>query len=140
MLITFLIYLADVLDMIQQFASLVLIFGICLVVIYLVVLFILFRIACYLDDGEFWDKRISKRIVKYVSIFFIVFSLIVVFVPRSETMYLMIGAYLGSKVIENPEVNENLSKVYKIITYKLDEALDEYEQNLKENTSKALSR
>lgn len=135
MLITFLIYLANVLDMIQQLASLVLIFGICLVV-----LFILFRISCYFDDDEFWGKRISKRIVKYVSIFFIVFSLIVVFVPRSETMYLMVASYLGSKVFETPEVNENLSKVYKIITYKLDEALDEYEQNLKENTSKASSR
>ena len=135
MLIAFLIYLINVFDMIQQLATLVLIFGICLVV-----LFILFRIACYFDDGEFWDKRISKRIVKYVSIFFIVLSLIVVFVPRSETMYLMVASYLASKVIENPEVNENLSKVYKIITYKLDEALDEYEQNLKENTSKALSR
>lgn len=137
MLITFLIYLANVFDVIQILAFIFLIIGVSVFVVLLVVYLYEYFSTNYKDEIV---NSINKKYVKYVSIFFIVLSLIVVFVPKSETMYLMIASYLGSKVIENPEVNENLSKVYKIITYKLDEALDEYEQNLKENTSKSLSR
>lgn len=134
MLIAFLIYLINVFESIQKLACIFLILGVCLIGVAF-----LFSVITNSLDNEI-DKKVAKKVIKFSSIFFIVLSLIVVFVPRSETMYLMIGAYVGSKVIENPEVNENLSKVYKIINYKLDEVLDEYEQNLKENTSKALSR
>ena len=134
MLITFLIYLINVFESIQKLACIFLIIGVCLIG----VAFLFSVVSNSLDDEI--DKKVAKKVIKFSSIFFIVLSLIVVFVPKSETMYLMIASYIGSKVIENPEVNENLSKVYKIITYKLDEALDEYEQSLKENTSKALSR
>ena len=137
MLITFLIYLANVFDVIQKLAFIFLIIGVSVFVVFLVIYLFEYFSTHYKDEIV---NSINKKYIKFVSIFFIVLSLIVVFVPKSETMYLMIASYLGSKVIENPEVNENLSKVYKIITYKLDEALDEYEQNLKENTSKALSR
>ena len=137
MLITFLIYLINVFDVIQKLAFIFLIIGVSVFVIFLVIYLFEYFSTNYKDEIV---NSINKKYIKYVSIFFIVLSLIVVFVPKSETMYLMIASYLGSKVIENPEVNENLSKVYKIITYKLDEVLDEYEQNLKENTSKALSR
>ena len=137
MLITFLVYLASVFDVIQKLAFIFLIIGVSVFVVFLAIYLFEYFSTNYKDEIV---NSINKKYIKYVSIFFIVLSLIVVFVPKSETMYLMIGAYLGSKVIENPEVNENLSKVYKIITYKLDEALDEYEQNLKENTSKSLSR
>ena len=134
MLIAFLIYLINVFESMQNLACIFLIIGVCLIG----VAFLFSVVTNSLDDEI--DEKVTKKVIKFSSIFFIVLSLIVVFVPRSETMYLMIGAYVGSKVIENPEVNENLSKVYKIINYKLDEVLDEYEQNLKENTSKALSR
>ena len=137
MLITFLIYLANVFDVIQKLAFIFLIIGVSVFVVFLVIYLFEYFSTHYKDEIV---NSINKKYIKFVSIFFIVLSLIVVFVPKSETMYLMIASYLGSKVIENPEVNENLSKVYKIITYKLDEALDEYEQNLKENTSKTLSR
>lgn len=137
MLITFLVYLASVFDVIQKLAFIFLIIGVSVFVVFLVIYLYEYFSTNYKDEIV---NSINKKYIKYVSIFFIVLSLIVVFVPKSETMYLMIGGYLGSKVIENPEVNENLSKVYKIITYKLDEILDEYEQNLKENTSKSLSR
>ena len=137
MLITFLVYLASVFDVIQKLAFIFLIIGVSVFVVFLAIYLFEYFSTNYKDEIV---NSINKKYIKFVSIFFIVLSLIVVFVPKSETMYLMIGAYLGSKVIENPEVNENLSKVYKIITYKLDEALDEYEQNLKENTSKSLSR
>ena len=43
-------------------------------------------------------------------------------------MYLMIGAYLGTQIVEKPEVSEKLSKVYKIIDLKLDEVLDDLSQ------------
>lgn len=137
MLITFLVYLASVFDVIQKLAFIFLIIGVGVFVVFLVIYLFEYFSTNYKDEIV---NSINKKYIKYVSILFIVLSLIVVFVPKSETMYLMIASYLGSKVIENPEVNENLSKVYKIITYKLDEALDEYEQNLKENTSKSLSR
>lgn len=137
MLITFLVYLASVFDVIQKLAFIFLIIGVSVFVVFLAIYLFEYFSTNYKDEIV---NSINKKYIKYVSIFFIVLSLIVVFVPKSETMYLMIASYLGSKVIENPEVNENLSKVYKIITYKLDEALDEYEQNLKENTSKSLSR
>ena len=137
MLITFLVYLASVFDVIQKLAFIFLIIGVSVFVVFLAIYLFEYFSTNYKDEIV---NSINKKYIKFVSIFFIVLSLIVVFVPKSETMYLMIASYLGSKVIENPEVNENLSKVYKIITYKLDEALDEYEQNLKENTSKSLSR
>lgn len=137
MLITFLVYLASVFDVIQKLAFIFLIIGVSVFVVFLAIYLFEYFSTNYKDEIV---NSINKKYIKYVSIFFIVSSLIVVFVPKSETMYLMIGGYLGSKVIENPEVNENLSKVYKIITYKLDEVLDEYEQNIKENTSKSLSR
>ena len=137
MLITFLIYLANVFESIQKLACIFLIIGVCVFVVFLVIYLFEYFSTNYKDEIV---NSINKKYIKFVSIFFIVLSLIVVFVPRSETMYLMVASYLGSKVFENPEVNENLSKVYKIITYKLDEALDEYEQNLKDNASKALSR
>ena len=76
-------------------------------------------------------KKVAKKVIKFSSIFFIVLSLIVVFVPKSETMYLMIGAYLGTQIVEKPEVSEKLSKVYNIINLKLDEVLDDLEQKSK---------
>ena len=46
-------------------------------------------------------------------------------------MYLMIGAYLRTQIVEKPEVSEKLSKVYNIINLKLDEVLDDLEQKSK---------
>lgn len=125
MLIAFLIYLINVFESMQKLACIFLIIGVCLIGIGF-----LFCVFSNCLDDEI-DKKVAKKIIKFSSIFFIVLSLIVVFVPRSETMYLMIGAYLGSKVVEDPEVSEKLSKVYKIINLKLDEVLDDLEQKSK---------
>ena len=122
MLIAFLIYLINVFESIQNLACLFLIIGVCLIG----VAFLFSVLSNSLDDEI--DKKVAKKVIKFSSIFFIVLSLIVVFVPKSETMYLMIGAYLGTQIVEKPEVSEKLSKVYNIINLKLDEVLDDLNQ------------
>ena len=120
MLITFLIYLANVFDVIQKLAFIFLIIGVSVFVVFLVIYLFEYFSTHYKDEIV---NSINKKYIKFVSIFFIVLSLIVVFVPKSETMYLMIGAYLGTQIVEKPEVSEKLSKVYNIINLKLDEVL-----------------
>lgn len=125
MLIAFLIYLINVFESMQKLACIFLIIGVCLIGIGF-----LFSVFSNCLDDEI-DEKVAKKIIKYSSIFFIVLSLIFVFVPRSETMYLMIGAYLGTQILEKPEVSGKLSKVYNIINLKLDEVLDDLEQKSK---------
>ena len=122
MLIAFLIYLINVFESIQTLACIFLIIGVCLIGVAF-----LFSVVSNSLDYEI-DKKVAKKVIKFSSIFFIVLSLIVVFTPKSETMYLMIGAYLGTQIIEKPEVSEKISKVYKIINLKLDEVLDDLSQ------------
>ena len=122
MLIAFLIYLINVFESIQNLACIFLIIGVCLIG----VTFLFSVVSNSLDDEI--DKKVAKKVIKFASIIFIVLSLIVVFVPKSETMYLMIGAYLGTQIVEKPEVSEKLSKVYNIINLKLDEVLDDLSQ------------
>ena len=122
MLIAFLIYLINVFENIQTLACILLIIGVCLIG----VAFLFSVVSNSLDDEI--DEKVAKKVIKFSSIFFIVLSLIVVFVPKSETIYLMIGAYLGTQIVEKPEVSEKLSKVYKIIDLKLDEVLDDLSQ------------
>ena len=122
MLIAFLIYLINVFENMQNLACLLLIIGVCLIG----VAFLFSVVSNSLDDEI--DEKVAKKVIKFSSIFFIVLSLIVVFVPKSETMYLMIGAYLGTQIAEKPEVSEKLSKVYNIINLKLDEVLDDLSQ------------
>ena len=122
MLIAFLIYLINVFESMQKLACIFLIIGVCLIG----VAFLFSVITNSLDDEI--DEKVAKKVIKFSSIFFIVLSLIVVFVPKSETMYLMIGAYLGTQIVEKPEVSEKLSKVYNIINLKLDEVLDDLSQ------------
>lgn len=109
----------------KKLACIFLIIGICLIG----VAFLFSVVSNSLDDEI--DEKVAKKVIKFSSIFFIVLSLIVVFVPKSETMYLMIGAYLGTQIVEKPEVSEKLSKVYNIINLKLDEVLDDLEQKSK---------
>ena len=122
MLIAFLIYLINVFESMQKLAFIFLVIGVCLIG----VTFLFSVVSNSLDDEI--DEKVAKKVIKFSSIFFIVLSLIVVFVPKSETMYLMIGAYLGTQIVEKPEVSEKLSKVYKIIDLKLDEVLDDLSQ------------
>ena len=122
MLIAFLIYLISVFESMQKLACIFLIIGVCLVGVAF-----LFSVFGHCFDDEI-DEKIAKKVIKFSSIFFIVLSLIVVFVPKSETMYLMIGAYLGTQIVEKPEVSEKLSKVYNIINLKLDEVVDDLSQ------------
>lgn len=122
MLIAFLIYLINVFESMQTLACILLIIGVCLIG----VAFLFSVVSNSLDDEI--DEKVAKKVIKFSSIFFIVLSLIVVFVPKSETIYLMIGAYLGTQIVEKPEVSEKLSKVYNIINLKLDEVLDDLSQ------------
>ena len=125
MLIAFLIYLINVFESMQKLACIFLIIGVCLIGVGF-----LFSVISNSLDEEI-NEKVAKKVIKISSIFFIVLSLIVVFVPKSETMYLMIGAYLGTQIVEKPEVSEKLSKVYNIINLKLDEVLDNLEQKSK---------
>ena len=83
MLIAFLIYLINVFESIQKLACIFLIIGVCLIGVAF-----LFSVVTNSLDNEI-DEKVAKKVIKFSSIFFIVLSLIVVFVPKSETMYLM---------------------------------------------------
>ncbi len=69
----------------------------------------------------------TSKSIKICVIAGIIFGAVVILVPRSSTMYLMAGAYVGTEAIENPNIVNKLSKVNKIIDYKLDEMLKELE-------------
>lgn len=87
------------------------------------------------DRNPFLHKVTSKSI-KICIISSIIFGIIVILVPKSSTMYLMAGAYVGTEASKNPAVVNKLSKVNKIIDYKLDEILNELgSKNLDSNIS-----
>jgi hypothetical protein len=47
--------------------------------------------------------------------------LLIVFIPKKDTVYLMAAASVGQQIIESPEVKEVNSKILNIINKKLDE-------------------
>lgn len=130
MLLAFFIYLASVFDTLNSVAK--------------IALFILFVTFCFsfifnmvsnADRNPFLHKVTSKSI-KICIISSIIFGTIVILVPKSSTMYLMVGAYVGTEASKNPAVVNKLSKVNKIIDYKLDEILNELgSKNLDSNVS-----
>ncbi|HHI9584839.1 TPA: hypothetical protein ACQCWR_001754 [Campylobacter jejuni] len=121
MLLSFFIYLAGVFDALKSTA-----------VVALFILFVTFclsftfNVAAHVDREDHLRKMTSKSI-KICAIASIIFGAIVILVPKSSTMYLMAGAYVGTEAIENPNIVNKLSKVNKIIDYKLDEMLKELE-------------
>jgi hypothetical protein len=47
--------------------------------------------------------------------------LLLIFIPKKDTVYLMAAASVGQQIIESPEVKEVNSKILNIINKKLDE-------------------
>ncbi|EAK3475217.1 hypothetical protein BHV26_08380 [Campylobacter coli] len=121
MLLSFFIYLAGV------FGALKIIAVVALFILFVTFCFsFVFNVVAHVGRKDHLRKMTSKSI-KICVITSIIFGAIIILVPRSSTMYLMAGAYVGTEAIENPNIVNKLSKVNKIIDYKLDEMLKELE-------------
>ena len=59
-------------------------------------------------------------------------SLIAVFIPKQDTLYLMGAGYLGQRAVQS----ETADKVLKIVNGKLDEYLNDVEKSIKEGVKK----
>lgn len=121
MLLSFFIYLAGVFDALKSTAVVVL----CLTLVVFCLSFTFNVVSCV--DREDRLYKMTSKSIKICAIASIIFGAIIILVPRSSTMYLMAGAYVGTEAIENPNIVNKLSKVNKIIDYKLDEMLKELE-------------
>lgn len=131
MLLAFLIYLAEVSGSIKHVSGwfiVLLIFSICVFAIYTMV-----------SDDE--DNRkgmeFGKRVLKCLSIALILSMIVNVAIPKSSTVYLMVGAYMGTEVAKSPDISEKLSKINKIIDYKLNDLLDELKEKSEAKSSKS---
>lgn len=131
MLLAFLIYLAEVSGSIKHVSGwfiVLLIFSICVFAIYSMV-----------SDDE--DNRkgmeFGKRVLKCLSIALILSMIVNVAIPKSSTVYLMVGAYMGTEVAKSPDISEKLSKINKIIDYKLNDLLDELKEKSEAKSSKS---
>ncbi|RTJ77266.1 hypothetical protein [Campylobacter jejuni] len=131
MLLAFLIYLAEVSGSIKHVSGwfiVLLIFSICVFAIYTMV-----------SDDE--DNRkgmeFGKRVLKCLSIALILSMIVNIVIPKSSTVYLMAGAYMGTEVAKSPDISEKLSKINKIIDYKLNDLLDELKEKSEAKSSKS---
>lgn len=131
MLLAFLIYLAEVSGSIKHVSGwfiVLLVFSICVFAIYSMV-----------SDDE--DNRkgmeFGKRVLKCLSIALILSMIVNVAIPKSSTVYLMVGAYMGTEVAKSPDISEKLSKINKIIDYKLNDLLDELKEKSEAKSSKS---
>lgn len=73
------------------------------------------------DKNDDFDKVVSSKSYK---ITFIVFTLLIIFIPANKFMYTITGLYVGTKLIEQPYTNSLLEKSYKILDKKLDEIIN----------------
>lgn len=131
MLLAFLIYLAEVSGSIKHVSGwfiVLLVFSICVFAIYTMV-----------SDDE--DNRkgmeFGKRVLKCLSVTLILSMIVNVAIPKSSTVYLMVGAYMGTEVAKSPDISEKLSKINKIIDYKLNDLLDELKEKSEAKSSKS---
>ncbi|HFV1620083.1 TPA: hypothetical protein ACH6AG_001225 [Campylobacter jejuni] len=131
MLLAFLIYLAEVSGSIKHVSGwfiVLLVFSICVFAIYTMV-----------SDDE--DNRkgmeFGKRVLKCLSVTLILSMIVNIAIPKSSTVYLMVGAYMGTEVAKSPDISEKLSKINKIIDYKLNDLLDELKEKSEAKSSKS---
>lgn len=82
--------------------------------------------------GFFADEM--TRVTKYLKWFALIFAICAIpgiFLPDSRTMYAMLAANVGQKVVESPEMKEIGGKALKILNDKLDELAGEKEGDRK---------
>lgn len=130
MLLAFFIYLASVFDTLNSMSKTA------LLILFFVFLgsFIIKIVSLY--ESDLTLHKITSKSIKICAISSIIFGAIVVLVPKSSTMYLMAGAYIGTEAVKNPDVVNKLSKVNKIIDYKLDEILNVLESKNSDSKTK----
>lgn len=129
MLIALFIYLADVVSKINLFTYFVLTFTGTLLI-----LIIIYKIIKFINDiqGDNHIKDIPiKNNINKLLIVFVITIIIHIIIPKEKTMYMMAGAYLGTEFITNKVVSDKLEKVNKIIDFKLNEIIKEYEKSVK---------
>lgn len=131
MLLAFLIYLAEVAGKIHSISG----WFIILSILAMVVLGI-YSMVSHTDGNEI-GMQFGKRSLKCFLIVLIVSAIVNVVTPRSNTMYLMAGAYIGTEAVKSPDVSDKLSKISKIIDYKLDDLLDELKEKSESKSSKS---
>ena len=122
MLLAFLIYLAEVSGSIKHVSGwfiILLIFSICVFAIY--------SMVSHVDENR-KGMEFGKRVLKCLSIALILSMIVNIVIPKSSTVYLMAGAYMGTEVAKSPDISEKLSKINKIIDYKLNDLLDELKE------------
>ncbi|HEG8094171.1 TPA: hypothetical protein SFZ49_001848, partial [Campylobacter jejuni] len=117
MLLAFLIYLAEVSGSIKHVSGwfiILLIFSICVFAIY--------SMVSHAEDNR-KGMEFGKRVLKCLSVALILSMIVNIAIPKSSTVYLMAGAYMGTEVAKSPDISEKLSKINKIIDYKLNDLL-----------------
>lgn len=130
MLIALFIYLAEMASKLSKiFCILSFVSGLPLLVL------IIYKFIKFFDStaegNTFKEVASEKSLFRYSLITFIVFSFITIITPQEKTMYMMAGAYLGTELITNKIVSDKLDKVNKIIDFKLNEIIKEYEKGNK---------
>lgn len=131
MLLAFLIYLAEVSGSIKHVSGwfiILLIFSICVFAIY--------SMVSHAEDNR-KGMEFGKRVLKCLSIALILSMIVNIVIPKSSTVYLMVGAYMGTEVAKSPDISEKLSKINKIIDYKLNDLLDELKEKSEAKSSKS---
>ena len=68
------------------------------------------------------------------------FCLVLVFLPKEKTAYMMVGAYTAQKIAQDPKVEQVGAKVLTIINQKLDSYVDEGIEEAEKTIEKKLSK
>lgn len=118
------IYLLQIADLIGIFACVFLAFGICFIMI-LLILWLLNFIASDKCTDEIKSDMIY---IGEMSLFMIIPAIILFLIPSRETMLLMGGTYIGKKAINATINNEAFKKANNIINLQLDEYIKKLER------------
>lgn len=127
MLLVFLIYLASFVS------SLLIITKLFLVITLFIFMFSLFLIFLIYEDKskEDYKNKNSTKFYKWLKnlvISIVIMSSLIVIIPSERTIYLIVGAYIGQKVISDKNISDKLEKINKIIDYKLDDIISKYKK------------
>lgn len=112
-----LLYLADIIPVIQVIAAVFLVIG----------GFLLTFLLLNTDDC-FKKTPIAEKIRKSLKSFlciWILSVLIVIFLPSQKFMYILAGVHLSKEVADNEKVSNIINKSYQALNKKLDELLQE---------------
>lgn len=108
--LSFMIYFAELSDGIKAF-SITAIIGL---------IFLLILLPMILDIIKYdFDDIKPKVVIKWVFISLVFFSILSIFMPSKDTVYLMAASEIGEDIIKSPEMN----KILQLINEKLDEQL-----------------